>query len=68
MSFNVGLQGLLAQSTVGAELVTTAPTMKEAVFCSDMMRALSFDTRFNYAPVYIDNASTLHVIAKRTYS
>ena len=34
VSFKVGLQGLTAQSTMEAELVAAALTMKETVFCS----------------------------------
>ena len=51
VSFKVGLQGLTAQSTIKAELVTAALTMKEAVFCSNMMKELGFGTRFDNVPV-----------------
>ena len=57
VSFKVGLQGLTAQSTMEAELVAAALTMKEAVFCSNMMKELGFGTRFDNVPVYIDNTS-----------
>jgi len=68
VSFNVGLQALTAQSTMEAELVAAALTMKEAVFCSNMMKELGFGTRFDSVPLYIDNTSALHVAGNRTYS
>ena len=68
VSFKVGLQGLTAQFTMGAELVAAALAMKEAVFCSNMMKELGFGTRFDSVPRYIDNASALHVAGNRTYS
>ena len=40
VSFKVGLQGLTEQSTMEAELVAAALTMKETVFCSNMMKEL----------------------------
>ena len=66
VSFKVGLQGLTAQSTMEAELVAAALTMKEAVFCYNMMKELGFGTRFDNVPVYIDNTSTLHVAGNQT--
>ena len=51
-----------------AELVAAALAMKEAVFCSNTMKELGFGTRFDSAPVYIDNTSALHVAGNRTYS
>ena len=68
VSFKVGLQGLTAQSTMEAELVAAALAMKEAVFCSNMMKELGFGTRFDSVPLYIDNTSALHVAGNRTYS
>ena len=59
VSFKVGSQGLTAQSTMEAELVAAALTMKETVFCSNMMKKLGFGMRFDNVPVYIDNTSTL---------
>ena len=38
VSFKVGLQGLTSQSTMEAELVAAALAMKEAVFCSNIMK------------------------------
>ena len=61
VSFKVGLQGLTTQSTMEAELVAAALAMKEAVFCSNMMKELGFGTRFDSVPLYIDNTSALHV-------
>jgi len=51
-----------------AELVAAALAMKEAVFCSNMMKELGFGTRFDSVPLYIDNTSALHVAGNRTYS
>ena len=48
--------------------MAAALTMKEAVFCSNMMKELGFGTRFGNVPVYIDNTSTLHVAGTQTYS
>ena len=39
VSFKVGLQGLTAQSIMEPELVAAALTMKETVFCSNVMRS-----------------------------
>ena len=60
VSFKVGLQGLTAQSTMEAELVAAALTMKEAGFCSNMTKELGFGTHFDNVPVYIDNTSSRH--------
>ena len=68
VSFKVSLQGLTAQSTMETELVAAALTMKETVFCSNMMKELRFGTRFDDVPVYIDKTSTLHVAGNQTYS
>ena len=69
VSSKVAMQGLTAQSTMEAELVAAALlAMKEAVFCSNMMKELGFGTRFDCVPLYIDNTSTLHVAGNRTYS
>ena len=43
INFRVGLQGPTAQFTMEAELVATALTMKEAVFCSNILLELGFD-------------------------
>ena len=48
--------------------MTAALTIKEAVFCSNMMKELGFGTRFDNVPVYIDNTSTLYVADNQTYS
>ena len=42
ISAYVGLQGLIAQLTMEAELVAAALTMKEVVFCKSMMQELGF--------------------------
>ena len=51
VSFKVGLQGLTAQSTMEADFVAAALTMKETVFCSNMINELRFGTRFDNVPV-----------------
>ena len=61
INFNVGLQEL-------TELVATALIMKEAMFCSNMMKGLGFGTRFDSVPLHLDNTSTLHVAGNQTYS
>ena len=68
ISFKVGLQGLTAQSTMEAELVAAALTMKEAVFCNSMMQEIGFKDGFDSVPLFIDNTSALHVAGNRTYS
>ena len=66
--FKVGLQGLTAQSTMEAELVGAALTMKEeAVFCSNMMLELGFDKSFGRVLLFIDDTSALHIVGSRTY-
>ena len=65
ISFKVGLQGLTAQSTMNAELVAVALTMKKAMFCSNTILELDF---FGSVPLYIDSTSALHVAGNRTYS
>ena len=51
VSFKVGLQGLTVKSTMEAELVAAALAMKEAVFCSNMMKELRFGTHFDSVPL-----------------
>ena len=41
--------------------MVAALTMKEAVFCSNMMLELGFDKSFGSVPFYTDNTSALHV-------
>ena len=48
--------------------MVAALIMKEAAFCSNMMRELGFDESFGSAPLHIDNTSALHVAGNRTYS
>ena len=67
ITFKVGLQGLTAQSTMEAELVAAALTMKEA-FCKSMVQELGFKDGFNSVPIFIDNTSALHIAGNRTYS
>ena len=66
-SFKVALQALTVQSTMEAKLVAAALTMKETMFCSNVLE-LDFDERFVSVPLYIDNASALHITGNRTYS
>ena len=68
ISFKVGIQGLTAQFTMGAELVAEVFIMKEAVFCTNMMLGLGFKEGFGNVPLYIDNISALDVAGNRTYS
>ena len=68
MSFKVVIQGLTAQSTMEAELMAAAVTMKGAVFCSNMMLELGFKEGFGSVPLYINITSALHVTGNRTYS
>ena len=68
ISFKVDIQGFTAQPTMGAELVAATLTMKEAVFCSNIMLELGFKEGFSRGPLYIDNKSALHFAGNRTYS
>ena len=68
ISFKVGLQGLTSQSTIEAELVAAALTMKKAMFCSNMVLELGFDESFGSGPLCIENTSALRVAGNRTYS
>ncbi|CAM9525164.1 unnamed protein product, partial [Sphacelaria rigidula] len=61
VSFQVGLQGLTAQSTMEAELVAGALAIKKAVYCSNMIIEMGL-------PIYLDNTATLQVIANRIFS
>ena len=68
MIFRVGLQGLTAQSTMEAELVGAALTMKEeVVFCSNVILELGFDKSYGSVPLFIDNTSALHIAGNHTY-
>ena len=51
-----------------AELAVEAPTIKEAMVCSDMMLELVFDESFGNVPLYINHTLALHVNGNRTYS
>ena len=55
ISSNVGLQGLIAQLTMQAELVAAALTMTEAVFCKNVMQELGFKDGSNGVPLFIYN-------------
>ena len=68
ISFKVGLQSLTAQSIMEAELVAAATERKESLFCRNKMMELGFTEGFRSVPVYIDNASALHVAGNRTFS
>ena len=66
--FKVGPQWLTAQSTMEAELVAAALTMKEgAVSFSNMMLELGFGESFGSVPLHSDNTSALHIAGNRTY-
>ena len=68
ISFKSGIQSLTAMSTMEAELVASALTMKEAIFCSNMMTELGFGQQFGQVPLYIDNTATLHVLGNQAFS
>ena len=68
ISFKSGIQSLTALSTMEAELVASALTMKEAVFCSNMTTELGFGQKFGRVPLYIDNTATLHVLGNQAFS
>lgn len=53
VSFNSGIHSLSAMSIVEAELVASALTMKEAVFCSNVVRDLVFGQKFGQVPLCI---------------
>ena len=65
ISFKVVIHELNAQSTMEAELVAVALTMKESVFCS---MELGFKEGFGSVPLQIGNTPALHVTGSRTYS
>ena len=68
ISFKSGIQSLTVMSTTEAELIASAVTMEEAVFCSNMMTELGFGQRFGQVPLYIDNTATLHVLGNQAFS
>ena len=43
-------------------------TMKETIFCSNMMLELGLKEGFSSVPLNIDNTSVLHLAGNRTYS
>ena len=43
-------------------------TIKEAVFCSNIMLELGFKEGLGNVPLYIGNTSALHIAGNRTYS
>lgn len=54
---------------MGAELVAVALAMKQAVFCSNIMKELGFVTLFDSVPLlYIDFTLALLVAGNWTYS
>ena len=68
ISFKVGLQGLITQSTMEAELEVAALTMKEVAFCLSIIKELGLGTRFESVPLCLDYTSALHVAGNRTHS
>ena len=68
IGFKSGLQGLIAMSTMEAELVASALAMKEAVFCSNMLAELGFGKDFAKVSSYCDNTATLHALGNRFFS
>ena len=53
---------------MGAELVARAITMKELLFCSNMMVELGFSEGFENVYVYFNKTSALHVAENWTFS
>ena len=68
ISFKSGIQSLTAMSTMEAELVASALTMKEALLCSNMMTELGFGQQFGQVPLYIDDTATFHVLGNQAFS
>ena len=68
ISSKVGLQSLTVQPIMEAELVAAALTMKNAVFCSNMVVEVGFEKGSSSVSLCLDNASTLHVAGNRKYS
>ena len=66
VSFKVGMQGIIAQSTMETEVVAAALAMKEAIYCAGMMGELEFEETFTCVPIHIDNNSALHVAGNKT--
>ena len=48
--------------------MAAATEMKESLFSRNMMMELGFAEGFRSVPVYIDNASAMHVAGNRTFS
>lgn len=67
VSFKVSMQGLTAQSTMGAELAARA-LAKEAVFRQNMIMELGFKGDSKCVPIHILNTSALHVAENQTES
>lgn len=67
VSFKTGMQGLMSQSTMEAELVAVALSMWEAVVCQNMMTDFGFKENFKCAPFHIGNTLILHAPEKQTY-
>lgn len=67
-SFKVGLRELSAQSIMEANIVAATLTMKESVFCSNVMKELGLCTLFDSVPVYTDKTSALLAAGNQTYS
>ena len=68
VNFKLGVHGLTAQSTMEAELVAAALTLKEAINCASMMRELVFEETLKCVPIDIDNMSVLHMAGNKTYA
>ena len=50
-------------STIGAEVVSSALAMNEAVFFSNVLTELGFGKEFEQVPLHIDNTATLHAVS-----
>lgn len=55
-------------SSMEAEQVASALTMKEAVLGSNMLTELGFGREINQVPLNIDTTASLHLIGNRAFS
>ena len=53
-------------STVEAKLVASTLSIKEAVFCSNMLTQLGFGKDLAKVPLYCNNTATLHAVGNRS--
>ena len=53
LNFKTALQNAKAQSTVEMELISVAHAIKEAMYLSNMMAELIFETLFDTVPLFV---------------